>query len=336
MEVEILKKISEGIDTSLNESEFMMSAIADGKLSPVRISAYLALMAAKGETPDEIAGGVLAFRKHALKVPHHQKTVFDCCGTGGDCSGSFNISTASAFVIAACGVPTAKHGNRSVSSQCGSADVLEELGVKIDLGPESVATCLDELRICFMFAPVFHPAMKNAAPVRKELGIRTIFNLLGPLLNPAKTTHQIIGAAQFDIAEKLAMTAFRLNDAKICLLHNTAGLDELAPFGENWIIAANSDGITKTKLDLPVDNGINMAHIRGGGADENARIILRILGGEISPRYKTVALNAGMGLYHAGFASNIIEGMVMAEETIDSGKALNKLEKLIELSNRLE
>ena len=186
MEIEILKKISNGIDSSLDESEFMMSAIADGKLSPVRIAAYLSLMAAKGETPDEIAGGVLAFRKRALKVPHHQRTVFDCCGTGGDCSGSFNISTASAFVIAACGVPTAKHGNRSVSSQCGSADVLEELGVKIDLSPKSVATCLDELGICFIFAPAFHPAMKNAAPVRKELGFRTIFNLLGPLLNPAK------------------------------------------------------------------------------------------------------------------------------------------------------
>ncbi|MEE9554613.1 MAG: anthranilate phosphoribosyltransferase, partial [candidate division Zixibacteria bacterium] len=197
---EIISKLIGGSDLTVVEAEKLMGEIADGNLSPAQSAEFLTALAVKGETSDEIAGCAKAFRDRSLKVPHNQKIVFDCCGTGGDGSGSFNISTAAAFVVAACGIPTAKHGNRSISSLCGSADVLEVLGVKIDLKPKSAATCLDELGICFIFAPFYHPAMKHAAPIRKELGFRTVFNLLGPLLNPAEATHQIIGAPSLDIA----------------------------------------------------------------------------------------------------------------------------------------
>jgi len=333
---EIVSKLIGGSDLTAEETEQFMGEIADGNLFPAQSAAFLTALAVKGETSDEIAGCAKAFRDRSLKVPHNQKTVFDCCGTGGDDSGSFNISTAVAFVVAACGVPTAKHGNRSISSLCGSADVLEELGVKIGLQPKSAATCLDELGICFIFAPFYHPAMKHAASIRKELGFRTVFNLLGPLLNPAEATHQIIGAASMDIGRKLAMTAYVLNDGKIQLLHNSEGLDELVPFGENWIISAGENGVEENKLDIGPFDGADKSSIKGGSAKENAPIIRRIFEGEKSSRRDAVVLNAAVGLVLTGTASGYKEGMKMAEETIDSGRAALKLDKLIELSNKLE
>lgn len=336
MTSKILAKLALGKNISSAESEHMMSAIADGKLSPEQSAAFLTALTVKGETADEIAGCLYALRKRALKVPHRHKTVFDCCGTGGDRSGSFNISTAVAFVVAACGIPTAKHGNRSISSVCGSADVLEQLGVKIDLKPQSAAICLNELGICFMFAPVFHPAMKNAAPIRRKLGFRTVFNLLGPLLNPANASHQIIGAASFEIAEKLALTASKLDDSHIRLLHNSDGLDELAPFGENWIISADHNGISRHKLNLPTANGLDRSCLAGGDAQTNAQIIRQIFAGETSPRRMAVVLNAAVGLALTGAAPDFKQGSEMAGESLDSGRAMDKLKQLTELSNRLE
>ena len=334
-EKEIITKLIGGSDLTAEETEKFMGEIADGNLPTARSASFLTALAVKGETSDEIAGCAKAFRDRSLKVPHNQKIVFDCCGTGGDGSGSFNISTAVAFVVAACGIPTAKHGNRSVSSLCGSADVLEELGVKIALTPKSAATCLDELGICFIFAPFYHPAMKHAAPIRKELGFRTVFNLLGPLLNPAETTHQIIGVPSMDIGRKLAMTAYRLNNGKIRLLHNSEGLDELVPFGENWIISAGENGVKENRLDIGLIDGAENSSIRGGSANDNASIIRSIFEGEKSLRRDTVVLNAAAGLVLADAASDYKEGIKMAEETIDSGMAALKLDNLIELSNKL-
>lgn len=334
-EKEIITKLIGASDLTAEETEKFMGQIADGNLPPVQSASFLTALAVKGETSDEIAGCAKAFRDRSLKVPHNQKIVFDCCGTGGDGSGSFNISTAVAFVVAACGIPTAKHGNRSVSSLCGSADVLEELGVKIGLKPKSAATCLDELGICFIFAPFYHPAMKHAAPIRKELGFRTVFNLLGPLLNPAEATHQIIGVPSMDIGRKLAMTAYRLNSGKIRLLHNSEGLDELVPFGENWIISADENGVIENRLDVGLIDGADSSSIRGGSANDNASIIRSIFEGEKSLRRDTVVLNAAVGLVLADAASDYKEGMKMAEETIDSGRVTRKLDNLIELSNKL-
>ncbi len=332
---EIVSKLIGGSDLTAEETEQFMGDIADGNLAPARSAAFLTALAIKGETPEEIAGCAKAFRDRSLKVPHNQKMVFDCCGTGGDGSGSFNISTAVAFVMAACGVPTAKHGNRSISSLCGSADVLEELGIKIGLKPKSAATCLDEIGICFIFAPFYHPAMKHAAPVRKELGFRTVFNLLGPLMNPADATHQIIGAPSMDIGRKLAMTAFRLKSGEIRLLYNSEGMDELVPFGENWIISAGENGVEECRLDIAFIGRADKSSIKGGSAGENAPIIKKIFEGEKSPRRDAVVLNAAVGLVLTDTASDYKEGMKVAEETIDSGMAALKLEKLIELSNRL-
>ncbi len=333
---EIISKLIKRENLTVEETMFMMGKLADGELSPVLSAGFLTALAMKGETPDEIAGCAKAFRERVITVRHHQKLVFDCCGTGGDGSGSFNISTAVAFVVAACGVPTAKHGNRSISSKCGSADVLEELGVKIDLGPDSAATCLDEIGICFLFAPVYHLAMKNAAPIRKELGIRTVFNLLGPLLNPAIATHQIIGAASMDIGKKLAMTAYRLNSGKVRLLYNSEGFDELVPFGENWIISAETGEAIENRFDISLSDGADAESIRGGTAKENASIIQKIFTGEKSPRRDAVILNAVAGLMLTGVAQNYKQGIEMAGEAIDSGGARGKLEELIKLSNGFE
>lgn len=335
-EKEIVTKLIGGSDLTAEETEKFMGQIADGNLPPARSASFLTALAVKGETSDEIAGCAKAFRDRSLKVPHNQKIVFDCCGTGGDCSGSFNISTAVAFVVAACGIPTAKHGNRSVSSLCGSADVLEELGVKIGLKPKSAATCLDELGICFIFAPLYHPAMKHAAPIRKELGFRTVFNLLGPLLNPAEATHQIIGTPSLEIGRKLALTAYRLKSGQIRLLHNSEGFDELVPFGENWLISADENGVNEDRLDIGLVDGADSSSMRGGSANENAAIIRSIFEGEKSLRRHTVALNAAVGLVLADAASDYEEGIKMAEETIDSGQVTRKLDNLIELSNKLE
>lgn len=332
---EIISKLIGGSDLAAEEAEELMGGIADGNLLPAQSAAFLTALAVKGETSDEIAGCARAFRDRSLKVPHNQTIVFDCCGTGGDNSGSFNISTAAAFVVASCGVPTAKHGNRSISSLCGSADVLEELGVKIGLKPKSAATCLDEVGICFIFAPFYHPAMKHAAPIRKELGFRTVFNLLGPLLNPAEATHQIIGVPSLEIGRKLAMTALRLNNAKIQLLHNSDGFDELVPFGENWIISADESGVKEERLDTGFIDGADKSKIRGGASRDNAAIINRIFEGERSSRRDAVVLNAAVGLVVAESAPGLEEGIGMAEEAIDSGMAALKVDKLIELSNKL-
>lgn len=333
---EIISKLLKRENLTVEETRFVMGRLADGELSPVISAGFLTALAMKGETPDEIAGCAKAFRERAITVPHHQKLVFDCCGTGGDGSGSFNISTAVAFVVAACGLPTAKHGNRSISSMCGSADVLEKLGVKIDLGPDSAATCLDEIGICFLFAPVYHPAMKNAAPIRKELGFRTVFNLLGPLLNPAMATHQIIGAPSMEIGRRLAMTAYRLNSRKVRLLYNSEGFDELVPFGENWIISAETGEARENRFDISPSDGADPESIEGGTAKKNAFILKKIFEGEKSPRRDAVILNAVAGLMLTGKALNHKQGIEIAEEAIDSGSAERKLEELIKLSNGLK
>ncbi|PWB70051.1 anthranilate phosphoribosyltransferase [candidate division GN15 bacterium] len=331
----VLAKLTDGNDLSSAESEKVMAAIADGEFSPVKSAAFLTALALKGETPEEVAGCIQAFRKRAVKVPHHQETVFDCCGTGGDCSGSFNISTAAAFVVAACGIPTAKHGNRSVTSQCGSADVLEQLGVRVQLSPESAARCLDEIGICFLYAPSFHPAMKNIAPIRRELGFRTVFNLLGPLLNPAGATHQIIGTPSISVAESLSQAATCLESGKVWFLHNSCGLDELAPFGMNMILSSNGHGPGWSVLGNHSSKELDTSCLKGGPAEQNAEIIRRMFDGEQSPKRLAVELNAAAGLTLVGAATDFEAAVPIASEAIESGKARDKMNALIELTGKL-
>ncbi|HVP07041.1 MAG TPA: anthranilate phosphoribosyltransferase, partial [Candidatus Acidoferrum sp.] len=224
-----LNRLADGRQLSFAETAEFIDDIASGEVSDAQIAAFLTALRVKGVGAEELAGCVSALRRHAVNVPHHQTIVFDCCGTGGDGSNTFNISTAAAFVVAACGVPTAKHGNRAVSSSCGSADLLEAAGADIQISPEHSARLIDEIGFCFLFAPLYHPATKRVAAVRRELAFRTIFNLLGPLLNPAHTTHQIVGTPSLEYARLLASVAGHFEGQCIHSYSNSLGVDELLP-----------------------------------------------------------------------------------------------------------
>ncbi|MFQ6003085.1 MAG: anthranilate phosphoribosyltransferase [Candidatus Zixiibacteriota bacterium] len=330
-----INKLIQRKDLSAEESKKVMGQIMSQEASPAQVAAYLTALRLKGETPEEILGSAQAMRENVVRIEHHQEKLFDHCGTGGDGAGTFNISTTSAFILAACGLAVGKHGNRCVSSQCGSADLLQALGADIFLSPDQVGTCIDQAGIGFLFAPLLHPAMKHVAPIRKELGFRTVFNILGPLTNPAFATHQLIGVFDADYTEKLALVAQRLGLRKTFVVFNLKNIDELTTLGPNKVSTV-SDGTPTSFFLNPEDFGFQKSKIeelKGGTAEENARITLSILKGEKGAKRDTVVFNAALALLVGEIVKSVKEGIDLAAECIDSGRALNKLETFINFTN---
>jgi anthranilate phosphoribosyltransferase len=335
-----IQAVVEGRALTTDEATATMDAIMSGNTTDAQIGALVTALRMRGESVEEIAGFAQAMRQHALKVEIEAdgRPLVDTCGTGGDASGTFNISTTAAFVIAGAGIRVAKHGNRAVTSKCGSADLLEGLGVKIELTPEQVAECVETVGIGFMFAPAFHPAMRFVGPARSQIGIRTIFNILGPLTNPAGARHQLVGVGHPSIAGKLASVLGLLGSEHAVLVHAEEGLDELGISGPSAVTEfdARTSATTTYKID-PRDYGLTVASVeelRGGGVDENIEITRGILSGENGARRSVTLLNAGAGIYAANASDSIGEGIEIAKHAIDSGKALAALDALVELTQR--
>lgn len=315
----------------LTEAEAMeaMDIIMAGEATPAQIAAFLTALRLKGETVDEITGFARAMRRRAAVLSTRHTVFVDTCGTGGDGRHTFNISTTAAFVIAGAGVPVAKHGNRSVSSRCGSADVLEALGFKVELPPAAAARCLDEVGLTFLFAPVFHGSMKHAAGPRREIGIRTVFNLLGPLTNPANAPYQLVGVYESSLTEKMAAVLGRLGCRRAYVVHGD-GLDEVTTTGPTQITSLEGGSIN-TYIFYPEDVGIARARLEdlvGGTADDNAAIALAVLKGEKGPARDVVLLNAAFGILAAGGETSLPGALAAAARSIDSGAALAKLESM--------
>jgi anthranilate phosphoribosyltransferase len=327
-----LEKVIEGEDLSLEESYIVVHSIMSGEQNNSQISSMLTALKMKGETPEEVAGFVKGMREKSVKINCEDDNVIDVCGTGGDGSGSFNISTAVCFVAAGAGVKVAKHGNRSISSKSGSSDVLQELGVNVNLTPDKSEKALNEIGVAFLFAPLYHPAMKYVAPVRKELGIRTIFNILGPLSNPASTKKQLIGTFNDRTSELMSSAVDYLEMENVSFVCTNNSFDEISLSHESNVIDFNGGDINRYKL-RPADFGydsIDLDQIKGDSAKENAQIIHEIFsGGGKGPRYKVVAANSALALKVAGVSADLIECLEIAKESIDSGKALEKLNLLI-------
>jgi anthranilate phosphoribosyltransferase len=334
---EAIAKLVEGQHLTEAEAQAAMSQIMDGEATPAQIGAFLAAMCLKGETVAELVGCAGAMRASAVKVVCQHSDLVDTCGTGGDGVGTFNVSTTVALMAAGAGLTVAKHGNRSVSSRCGSADLLEALGVSLDLGPEEIARCIDTVGIGFLFAPRLHPAMKHAIAPRRELGIRTIFNLLGPLTNPASASIQLLGVYSPDLTEPLAQVLRTLGTKQALVVHGHGGLDELSTTGVNKVTRLNDGEISTFYLD-PASLGLPLARLdelKGGSVEENVYITMGLLRGEEGPRRDIVLLNAAAILVAAGKAADFPSGLALARESLDSGQALKKLEQLIRLSQRL-
>lgn len=330
-----IKALVAGRDLQQNEAALVMEQIMTGEASPAQIASLLTALHLKGETDAEIAGMAEVMREKSVHV-YHGMPVLDTCGTGGDAANTFNISTAAAFVAAGAGVTVAKHGNRAMSSRCGSADVLEGLGVVIDLAPEDVSRCLEEAGVGFMFAPNFHPAMRYAGPVRREIGIRTVFNVLGPLANPAHAEYQVVGVATPALAEKLANALSRMNTHHALVVHGNDGLDELSLSGPStvWEVRAGQQPrrfeVVPRDLDLAVSS---REAIAGGTVQENVRTVRAILAGEErGPRRDVVLINAAAGLVAADRAEDLREGLAIAAAALDDGSATERLERLIRVS----
>jgi len=310
-----------------------MDVIMSGEATPSQIGGFITGLRMKGETVDEISGAAAVMRKKATPIEPVLKNgdlVIDTCGTGGDSSGTFNISTASALVAAGAGAIVAKHGNRSISSKCGSADVLEALGVVIDINPERIAQCIEKVGIGFLFAPCLHGAMKHAIGPRKELGIRTIFNILGPLTNPAGAEAQLLGVYDPSLCMVMAEVLKSLGSVRAMVVHGS-GLDEISISGPTDL-AMLDDGIVSRRKIVPEDLGIERANredLRGGDAHENASIIRDILSGETGPKRDVVIVNSAASLMVAGIAIDFTDGIEKASDSIDSGRATGKLEELI-------
>ncbi|PWH18648.1 MAG: bifunctional glutamine amidotransferase/anthranilate phosphoribosyltransferase [Ardenticatenia bacterium] len=332
-------KVLEGGSLSEEEAQAAMSQIMHGQATPAQIGAFLTALRMKGETVAEIAGCARAMRQSAVQVrPRRQDTLVDTCGTGGDGLGTFNISTATAFVVAGAGQPVAKHGNRSISSRCGSADVMEALGIQLDLTAEQIAACIDEVGIGFLFAPLLHPAMKHAIGPRRELGVRTIFNILGPLTNPAGAAVQVLGVYDARLTETLAHVLIALGCRAAFVVHGAGGMDELTTCGPNRISAVRNGHVETHILD-PAELGLAHAEpdtLRGGDAQENAALIRDILSGKLhGPPRDVVLLNAAAALVAAGRAVDFAEGIQLARHSIDSGAAQRVLAQLVEFTRML-
>jgi anthranilate phosphoribosyltransferase len=344
---EAIRKVVDRQDLAAAEAELLLEQIMTGQCSDAQIASLLTALRMKGETVDELIGFARVMRRKAAPVRPRsaitaeisgteREALIDTCGTGGDVSGSFNISTATAFVVAGAGVRVAKHGNRSVSSQCGSADVVEALGVRIELKPEGIARCIDEVGIGFLHAPFLHDAMKYVAPARRQMGIRTIFNLLGPLTNPAGANTQVVGVYAEHLTELLARALSELGSSRALVVHGSDGLDEITITGESKITELN-DGEIRSYTFAPEDVGLDRAsltEVRGGDAQANSKIILEVLNGKRGPRRDVVLLNAAAALVASSKTEGFADGVELSAESIDSGKALAKLRSLIEFTNR--
>jgi anthranilate phosphoribosyltransferase len=331
---EAIETVVNGRSLTFEQATSVMDEIMIGEATPAQVAAFITALRIKGETVDEIAGLAKVMQARATPV-EVTPPVVDTCGTGGDGSSSFNISTTAAFIVAGAGLKVAKHGNRAMSSHCGSADVLETLGVRIELGAEAVSQCLEEIGIGFMFAPIFHPAMKYAAAPRREIGIRTVFNILGPLTNPAGAKFQVIGVPSRELGEKIASVLQRLGTEHSLVVHGTDGMDEISISGKSLIWDIDQHRVSPPLEVSPEDLGFmkaSVTQIRGGTARQNARILRGILSGEVGVRRNIVIMNAGAALVAGNKASDLKEGICIAEKTIDSGKALGKLDELIKLS----
>ena len=332
----LIEKLGRQEDLSTEEAAAAMAAIMRGEAAPAQIAGLLVGLGMKGERPTELVGLARTMRANALPMTAKPGAVFDTCGTGGDRSGTFNISTASAIVLAACGMRVAKHGNRSVSSQCGSADVLEALGVHIAAAPDVASACLDEVGLAFLFAPTFHPAMKHAAQARKDLGVRTAFNLLGPLTNPARPARQLVGVPRPELTELLARALSLLGSERAWVVHGADGLDELSTTGYTKVSECRGSSV-QTFYVHPADFGLAKStpeSLKGGNAATNAKIVRTVLSGEQGRARDVVLLNAGAALFVGGHAPTVQEGIATAAAAIDSGAAMKVLDQLIAVSNR--
>jgi anthranilate phosphoribosyltransferase len=330
----LIEKLVRHEDLTTDEAAQAMREVMEGRAAPSALAGLLAALVMKGERPEEIAGLARTMREHAVQLTTSPGEVFDTCGTGGDRSGTFNVSSAAAVVVAACGVKVAKHGNRSVSSRCGSADLFEELGVNISAPPLVVEQTLRDANIAFFFAPTFHPSMRHAAPIRKEMGIRTTFNLLGPLTNPAGATRQIVGVPRPELTQVMARALMLLGAKRAWVVHGAGGIDEISTTGHTKVSECR-DGAVHTFFVHPGEFGLakaNAADLRGGDAVENAAIIRGVLEGGMGAPRDIVLFNAGAALLVAGRVSSIREGIAQAAEAIDSGSARDTLERMVRLS----
>lgn len=331
---EAILKVSKKEDLTYAEAFETMDEIMSGEASEVQMSSYLTAMSMKGETIDEITASAEAMRAHCVRLLNDVEAL-EIVGTGGDESNTFNISTTSSIVISAAGVPVAKHGNRSASSKCGAADVLEQLGVNIQVEPEKSLGCLNKNNICFLFAQNYHIAMKYVASVRKELAIRTIFNILGPLTNPAGATMQVLGVYDKELVEPLAEVLNNLGVESALSVYGMDGMDEISASDETFICEIKN-GKTRSYMIKPEDFGFERCKkedLVGGNPKDNAQITLEILKGQKGPKRNAVVLNSAAGLYVADVVESINDGVKLAEEIIDSGKALEQLEKFIDYTN---
>lgn len=331
---EAITKLAARESLSYTEAEQVMHEIMSGEASPVQMSAYLTALSLKGETIDEVTGSASGMRKHCIRLLHDMD-VLEIVGTGGDGANSFNISTTSALVVSAAGVPVAKHGNRAASSRCGAADVLEALGVNISVSPERSTELLNEIGICFLFAQNYHIAMKYVAPVRRELGIRTVFNILGPLSNPAGANMQVMGVYDESLVEPLAKVLNNLGVKRALVVYGEDCLDEISISAATKVCEVRDKSFTSYTI-TPEQFGFcrcQKEDLVGGTPQENAEITRAILSGKKGPKTDAVLFNSAAALYVAGKAESIENGIAMAREVIESGKALKQLERFIELSN---
>jgi anthranilate phosphoribosyltransferase len=334
----LIEKLIRREDLTAGEAAAAMADVMDGRAAEAQIAGLLIGLAMKGERPEEIVGLARTMRAHAVPVAVRHPHVFDCCGTGGDRSGTFNISSCVAVVVASCGVRVAKHGNRSVSSLSGSADVFEAMGVKVTASPAIVERCLAEANIGFFFAPTFHPSMKHAGPTRKALGVRTAFNLLGPLTNPAGATRQLVGVPRPEFTELLARALSLLGSERAWVVHGSDGIDEISTTGYTKVSECR-DGAVNTFYLHPGDVGLpkgNAAALKGGKAADNAKIIRDVLDGVRGGARDVVLLNAGAALFIAGAAASIEDGIRQAAGSLDAGNARRTLDALVSVSNTEE
>ena len=331
----LIAKVAAGLPLAGPEAEIAFSQILSGESTPAQTAAFLMALRVRGETVEEIASAAHIMREKAEKVALDGLDALDTCGTGGDGTGTFNVSTAVALVAASAGVKVAKHGNRSATSLCGCADVLEELGVNINQTPDQVRSCVENANIGFMFAPLYHKSMRFVANTRKQLGFRTIFNILGPLSNPAGAVYQVLGVFHPNLVEIMAMVLNRLGTKHAMVVHGSGGMDEISMTGPT-MVSEIRDGRVENYMIKPEDYGFKpcaLGDLKGGTKEENAAILKGLLKGERSPKRDMLLLNAGAALYVAGKASGIGEGINMAAEAIDSGRALNILDRFVQVSS---
>jgi anthranilate phosphoribosyltransferase len=332
---QLIEKLVRHEDLTIDEAASAMREVMEGRAAPAALAGLLIALAMKGERPEELVGLAQTMREHAVKLSAPAGDVFDTCGTGGDRAGTFNVSSAAAIVVASCGVSVAKHGNRSVSSRCGSADVFEQLGVNAAASPAVVERALRIANIAFFFAPTFHPSMRHAAPVRREMGVRTAFNLLGPLTNPAGATRQIVGVPRPELTQVLARALLLLGSVRAWVVHGAGGIDEISTTGHTKVSECR-DGAVHTFFIHPSEFGITTAipaDLRGGDAGENASIIRRVLEGRAGAARDIVVFNAGAALHVAGRVASVREGIDAAAAAIDSGAARNTLDRMAQASH---